>query len=159
MRFFLSLLLVCCILLPSYANEKFGAVLKEYAQRQKKPTFIFFDLRWCSLGSEKLPESINVIKQFSSCYNIVVCTTSENLKMFQNVRVDTFIDLKIFFPRHLSTKKEWKSMAQYYKASYGVSISKYIFTPSYMHIFDRNKFIDAFHPRLHAEEYSYYSCK
>jgi len=160
MRLFLVLLFVCCTLLPTYANEKFGLVLKEYAHRQDKPTLIFFDQRWCSENAKTLHKTVQILHEYSRCYKIVVCTTAmEALDIYNGINVDTFIDIKAFFSKQLSTRKEWQTMAKLYDRYYSTSVSKFIFTPSYMHIIDKEKFVDAFLYDYAPTKLEQYKCK
>lgn len=164
MKLIYALIIVCSLQIFTMnkviANEKFGLVLMEYAQRHDKPTLIFFDQRWCSENAKTLHKTVQILDEYSRCYKIVVCTTAmEALDFYNGINVDTFIDIKAFFSKQLSTRKEWQTMAKLYDKFYSTSVSKFIFTPSYMHIIDKEKFVDAFLYDYAPTKLEQYKCK
>jgi hypothetical protein len=141
-----------------FGNEsKFLSIIQKYAQAQSKPTLVYFDLQWCQGSMETVDDKKAILKEFEGCYAILICTSDISKNLFSDIQVDSFVDIRMFFPYQLSSFKERRRLARLVKKHYDTKTLQYYFVPSAFNIFENGNFyfFNYYLPR----EYKKYTCK
>lgn len=140
MRNVILSLMFIILSIKTHANEtEFFHLIEKYVANSNKPVLVFYDLQWCPGSTKYVKEKEGMLKQFESCYNILFVTTNPERNAYGNVRIDSIIDLRLFFPYQLSSPKERKTLARLYSKHYHVKTKQYFHAPSAYNLLDKNK--------------------